>query len=59
VILPPDRHEEIWAVQKPLDFPGFVYGFSRKSGEDNMTAMKEITQKRSQELGRHRDDRPA
>jgi carbonic anhydrase/acetyltransferase-like protein (isoleucine patch superfamily) len=59
VILPPDRHEEIWAVQKPLDFPGFVYGFSRKSGEDNMPAMKEITRKRSEELGRHRNDENA
>lgn len=57
-ILPPDRHEEIWAVQKPLDFPGFVYGVSRKSGEDNMPAMKEIAEKRSGELGRHRNDRP-
>ena len=54
VILPPEKHEEIWAVQKPLDFPGFVYGFSRRTGEDN---MNEITRKRSQELGRHRDDK--
>lgn len=28
-ILPPDRHEEIWAVQKELDFPGFVFGRAR------------------------------
>jgi carbonic anhydrase/acetyltransferase-like protein (isoleucine patch superfamily) len=57
VILPPEKHSEIWAVQKPLDFPGFVYGFSRESGEDNMPAMKEIAGKRSEELGRHRGDR--
>src|SRR5215213_795654 len=25
----PDRHEELWAVQEPLDFPGTVYGLSR------------------------------
>lgn len=28
-ILPPDRHEAIWAVQKPLDFPRFVFGVER------------------------------
>lgn len=27
--LPTDRHDEIWALQKPLDFPGFVYGVDR------------------------------
>ena len=57
VLLPPEKHEEIWAVQKPLDFPGFVYGFSRESGEEIIDAMKKITQTRSEELGRHRDDR--
>jgi carbonic anhydrase/acetyltransferase-like protein (isoleucine patch superfamily) len=25
----PDRHEDLWAVQKPLDFPGTVYGLPR------------------------------
>jgi hypothetical protein len=28
-ILPPNRHEAIWALQEPLNFPGFVYGFDR------------------------------
>ncbi|WP_207456673.1 gamma carbonic anhydrase family protein [Azospirillum sp. SYSU D00513] len=28
-ILPPDRHEEIWAIQKELDFPGYVFGVER------------------------------
>jgi len=28
-ILPSDRHEDIWAVQKPLNFPFFVYGVHR------------------------------
>jgi len=35
-ILPPDKHDEIWAVQKPLNFPLTVYGIDRpKSGEPN------------------------
>lgn len=28
-ILPPDDHERIWAIQKPLDFPGFIFGVER------------------------------
>jgi carbonic anhydrase/acetyltransferase-like protein (isoleucine patch superfamily) len=58
VILPPGKHDEIWAVQKPLDFPGFVYGVSRKAGEETMPAMKEITRRRSDALGRHQSDAP-
>jgi gamma-carbonic anhydrase len=29
VILPPDRHDQIWAIQESLDFPGTVYGVGR------------------------------
>jgi len=32
----PDRHEELWAVQEPLDFPGTMYGVPRG------TPMREI-----------------
>jgi len=32
----PDRHEDLWAVQEPLDFPGTVYGVPRG------TSMREI-----------------
>jgi len=28
----PDRHDEIWAVQRTLDFPGTVYGVDRSAG---------------------------
>ena len=54
-ILPTERHEEIWAVQKPLDFPHFVYGVER--APDGETNMPEITTRRSLALGRHCDDR--
>jgi hypothetical protein len=27
--LPPDRHDEIWSIQRKLDFPGTVYGDGR------------------------------
>lgn len=51
-ILPPNEHERIWAVQEPLDFPGFVYGFERNTP----ALMRRITGMLSQALGPHRDD---
>lgn len=48
-ILPPDRHEAIWALQKPLDFPGFVYGVDRNAPG----VMREITEGLSAALGVH------
>lgn len=54
-ILPPAQHEAIWAVQKPLDFPQFVYGVER--APDGETNMHEITAKRSRALGEHKLDR--
>jgi len=53
-LLPPDQHESIWAAQKPLDFPKFVYGVERAAeGETNMT---QITARRSRILGDHQHD---
>jgi carbonic anhydrase/acetyltransferase-like protein (isoleucine patch superfamily) len=47
----PDRHEELWAVQKPLDFPGTVYGLPRDTG------ARELMTRQSAWFGAHRDDR--
>jgi carbonic anhydrase/acetyltransferase-like protein (isoleucine patch superfamily) len=50
-ILSPDRHEEIWAVQRDLDFPGTVYGTTREaSATERMTGQVAW-------YGAHRDDR--
>ncbi len=38
----PDRHEELWQVQEPLDFPGTVYGVQRG------TSMREIMRRQSE-----------
>jgi len=51
-ILPPDRHEAIWAIQRELDFPGTVYGQPR--GDD---LMARVMPRQSAWLGAHRDDR--
>ncbi|HWV76044.1 MAG TPA: gamma carbonic anhydrase family protein [Isoptericola sp.] len=49
-ILPPDRHDDIWAVQRELDFPGTVYG----AGRD--LPMRELMRRQSEFYGAHRDD---
>ena len=55
IIRPPSAHDDIWAVQKTLDFPGYVFGTERpKRGE---TFMPEIMPRYADALGRwHADD---
>jgi carbonic anhydrase/acetyltransferase-like protein (isoleucine patch superfamily) len=53
-ILPPDQHDAIWAIQKPLNFPQYVYGVERPpQGQSNMV---EITKRRSEVLAKHKKD---
>lgn len=54
-ILPPDRHDEIWAIQKPLDFPKTVFGVDRPP--DGQTIMTQVMPRYARALARHRDDR--
>jgi len=49
-ILPPDRHDDIWAVQRELDFPGTVYGVGRD------VPMRELMRRQSEFYAAHRDD---
>jgi carbonic anhydrase/acetyltransferase-like protein (isoleucine patch superfamily) len=49
-ILSPDRHEEIWAIQRDLDFPGTVYGVERG------TPVEELMRQQSAWYEAHRDD---
>jgi carbonic anhydrase/acetyltransferase-like protein (isoleucine patch superfamily) len=53
LLLPPDRHEEIWAAQKELDFPGYVFGLDR----DTPDLMVQLTERYGRSLARHADDR--
>jgi len=48
----PDRHEELWAVQEPMDFPGTVFGMSREEA-----TMERVARRYSESFGRHRGDR--
>lgn len=51
-ILPPDRHDEIWTVQEPLNFPEWVYGLDRTSPG----LMRQVTRRLSDALGAHARD---
>ncbi|MES2103188.1 MAG: gamma carbonic anhydrase family protein [Pseudomonadota bacterium] len=48
----PHEHDKIWEIQKTLDFPLTVYGFERNDAD-----MVKITQRLSQKLAAHQDDR--
>ena len=54
-ILPPVKHDEIWAIQKRLDFPGTVFGLRRAPAGE--THMPEAMARYSRWLGEHRNDR--
>lgn len=51
-VLAPDRHDEIWAIQRELDFPGTVYGEPR--GDD---LMARVMPRQAAWLAAHRHDR--
>lgn len=51
-ILSPDRHEDIWSIQKPLGFPEWVYGVDR--GTPNL--MVAITDELRTTLANHSRD---
>jgi len=50
-ILPPDQHEKIWEIQRPLNFPLTVYGIERAEAD-----MLKITRRLSEALGEHKED---
>lgn len=51
-VLPPDRHEEIWAAQRELDFPGYVFGLDRETPD----LMVQLTERYGRSLARHAED---
>ena len=49
----PDRHDEIWAVQRELDFPEYVFGLDR----DTPDLMVQLTERYGRRLASHASDR--
>lgn len=55
-ILPASDHEGIWAIQKPLDFPRYVFNTERPAPGESM--MQKVMPRYAQALRRlHADDR--
>jgi len=54
-ILPPDEHDKIWAIQKPLNFPLEAYGVQRLA--DGSVDMKQITARLAASASEHRNDK--
>lgn len=50
-IFPPGQHEQIWAIQESLDFPGTVYGTARDA------SATERMSRQAAWYGAHLDDR--
>jgi carbonic anhydrase/acetyltransferase-like protein (isoleucine patch superfamily) len=50
---PPSAHDEIWAIQRELNFPETVFGFEREDPD----LMSRAAQRYANVFGRHRDDR--
>jgi gamma-carbonic anhydrase len=53
-VLPPEAHDEIWAILEGLDFPRTAFGLERGPAEELMPAAMS---RYAEWLGRHRDDR--
>ena len=51
-LFPPDAHEELWAIQRTLDFPRTVFGMERHEA-----TMERVSARYAKRFGRHRDDR--
>lgn len=52
-VLPPERHDDIWAAQRELDFPGYVFGLDRETPD----LMVQLTERYGRGLARHANDR--
>ena len=52
-VLPPSQHEEIWEIQRALDFPGTVFGLPREAPGLAGKAARHYAEL----FGQHRTDR--
>lgn len=54
IVVSADQHDEIWARQQELDFPGYVFGLDRETPD----LMVQLTERYGRSLSRHADDEP-
>jgi gamma-carbonic anhydrase len=51
-LFPPDQHDELWPVQRRMDFPRTVFGLSREEA-----TMEKVARRYAEQFGHHREDR--
>ena len=51
-LFPPDAHEELWPIQRAMDFPRTVFGLERTEA-----TMERVSARYAESFGRHRGDR--
>ena len=51
-LFPPEAHEQLWPVQRRMDFPGTVFGIER-----SQLTMERVARRYAERFGRHRNDR--
>jgi carbonic anhydrase/acetyltransferase-like protein (isoleucine patch superfamily) len=51
----PDKHDEIWELQKKLNFPNLVYGIQVQENVGNINKI--LCEKMSERLSKHKSDR--
>ncbi|MRI01647.1 gamma carbonic anhydrase family protein [Kriegella sp. EG-1] len=54
-MFPPDKHDEIWELQKKFNFPNVVYGIQVRENLDNTN--KTLCEKMSERLNEHKFDK--
>jgi gamma-carbonic anhydrase len=50
-LFPPEAHEELWPLQRAMDFPGTVFGIAREE-----LTMERVSAHYAELFGSHRDD---
>ncbi|MBX2913556.1 MAG: gamma carbonic anhydrase family protein [Cyclobacteriaceae bacterium] len=53
-MFPPDKHEDIWEIQRKMDFPNLVYNISNR--DDLFHLNERLCQTMSERLSEHRND---
>jgi carbonic anhydrase/acetyltransferase-like protein (isoleucine patch superfamily) len=51
-LFPPEAHDQLWPVQRKMNFPETVFGIERSE-----LTMEKVARRYAERFGRHRDDR--
>jgi carbonic anhydrase/acetyltransferase-like protein (isoleucine patch superfamily) len=51
-LFPPSAHDELWPIQRSMDFPGTVFGLERSEA-----TMDRVSARYAERFGRHRNDK--